>query len=107
MHAASLIRALSSCPSGMYPERAERQKDALLLHISNINLFCPTVHPVDYSTLQSLALQETSLKPRAGLALCGASALLACSPALLWSSAEDTYNACSHKKCEFGGRPGN
>lgn len=65
-HAASIIRSLSSSPSGMSPERAGIQKDTLLFQINNINIFCSTVHPhliqVYYSTCQTLAFQETSLK---------------------------------------------
>jgi len=54
MHAVSLIKALSSIPSGKSPERAGMQKGTLLLQINNINIFCSTEHPhlvqVDYST---------------------------------------------------------
>lgn len=67
-HAASLIRSLSSSPSGMSPERAGIQKDTLLFQINNINIFSSTVHPhliqVYYSTWQTLAFQETSLKKK-------------------------------------------
>lgn len=97
MHAASLIRALSSRPSGMSPETAGMQKDTLLLQINNINIFRSAVHPhlvqVDYSTLQTLAFQESSLKQRLSCKCDGAAALLACSPDLLWSNAEHMHTA--------------
>lgn len=74
--AASLIRSLSSSPSGMSPERAGIQKDTLLFQINNINIFCSTVHPhliqVHYSTWKILAFQQTSLKKKC----VGAAALL-------------------------------
>lgn len=87
-YAASLIRSLSSSPSGTSPERAGIQKDTLLFQINNINIFSSTVHPhliqVYYSTRQTLAFQETSLKKK------GVGAAL---PNLLWNNTEHIQNS--------------